>query len=485
MPLSKSGKKILKSMQKQYGEKKGKGVFYASMNLKKPGTEKWHKKSKKNEENTMDNVLKLRKYVHERVETPEDLEELKQNLRIEMVEDSKVGETEDDTPTEKTDAGKDFKKDTPPPDVKPVDVEPVDDTEDDERSGHTGMQAGSAHIKPIGEGEELDEGIIDAIKGLNIAGGITKLLSILKKNIPNAIIIGTLTAGVAYVVNFIRTRIKMVKALKEDRTGRKLLKQLDQLQTETFRLGDQLEDQEILAQKKGFIFGMKHERKAHQIQIKLIDITKKLDDIENQMKDRYRALQAKVPTVKEENEIDLKSDLRDYIKETTISANIDINPPEKLPAGKDFKKAKEPDDVEDEEIEKLKDTTDDERTGHLGIQAGSADKKPVGENEEIDPDKAEIVEAISEMDEQEFEDFVSNLSEEEVANLEAILNEMEEVLPDDIDATNPPKIGDEDEQDGMASVDSALDSPQKKKHTATQIDIPTDSPPSEEVKVGK
>ena len=32
VPLSKKGKKILKSMKKQYGKKKGKSVFYASKN---------------------------------------------------------------------------------------------------------------------------------------------------------------------------------------------------------------------------------------------------------------------------------------------------------------------------------------------------------------------------------------------------------------------------------------------------------------------
>ena len=32
MPLTPKGKKIMKSMKKQYGEKKGKQVFYASQN---------------------------------------------------------------------------------------------------------------------------------------------------------------------------------------------------------------------------------------------------------------------------------------------------------------------------------------------------------------------------------------------------------------------------------------------------------------------
>jgi len=43
MPLTKSGKKVMRSMTKQYGKKKGKSVFYASINKKKRGSKKWHK----------------------------------------------------------------------------------------------------------------------------------------------------------------------------------------------------------------------------------------------------------------------------------------------------------------------------------------------------------------------------------------------------------------------------------------------------------
>jgi hypothetical protein len=41
MPLSPTGKKVLQSMQNEYGPEKGKSVFYASENAKKPGSEKW------------------------------------------------------------------------------------------------------------------------------------------------------------------------------------------------------------------------------------------------------------------------------------------------------------------------------------------------------------------------------------------------------------------------------------------------------------
>ena len=47
MPLTKEGKKVLRSMKKQYGAEKGKEVFYASINKGKKGSSKWHGKTKK------------------------------------------------------------------------------------------------------------------------------------------------------------------------------------------------------------------------------------------------------------------------------------------------------------------------------------------------------------------------------------------------------------------------------------------------------
>jgi hypothetical protein len=46
MPLTETGKKVLKDMKKQYGKEKGERVFYASINAKKPGTSGWHKERK-------------------------------------------------------------------------------------------------------------------------------------------------------------------------------------------------------------------------------------------------------------------------------------------------------------------------------------------------------------------------------------------------------------------------------------------------------
>ena len=46
MPLTKSGRKVLSLMTKEYGGKKGKEVFYASINKRKVGSSKWHIKRK-------------------------------------------------------------------------------------------------------------------------------------------------------------------------------------------------------------------------------------------------------------------------------------------------------------------------------------------------------------------------------------------------------------------------------------------------------
>jgi hypothetical protein len=43
MPLTKDGQKVMTNMTKQYGAKKGKSVFYASINKGKAGSAKWHK----------------------------------------------------------------------------------------------------------------------------------------------------------------------------------------------------------------------------------------------------------------------------------------------------------------------------------------------------------------------------------------------------------------------------------------------------------
>lgn len=56
MPLTKVGDDVLSSMTKQYGAKKGKQVFYASINKKKKGSKKWHAKTP----STVDTVMAMR-----------------------------------------------------------------------------------------------------------------------------------------------------------------------------------------------------------------------------------------------------------------------------------------------------------------------------------------------------------------------------------------------------------------------------------------
>lgn len=45
-PLTKSGRKIERSMEREYGKKKGRSVFYATMKKKPKQTTKWHRRSK-------------------------------------------------------------------------------------------------------------------------------------------------------------------------------------------------------------------------------------------------------------------------------------------------------------------------------------------------------------------------------------------------------------------------------------------------------
>ena len=42
-PVTKTGGKVMQSMSSQYGKKKGKQVFYASIQKGVKGTSKWHK----------------------------------------------------------------------------------------------------------------------------------------------------------------------------------------------------------------------------------------------------------------------------------------------------------------------------------------------------------------------------------------------------------------------------------------------------------
>jgi hypothetical protein len=47
MPLTKTGKKILKDYKKRYGKKRGKSNFYATINKYPTRTKSWHKMRRK------------------------------------------------------------------------------------------------------------------------------------------------------------------------------------------------------------------------------------------------------------------------------------------------------------------------------------------------------------------------------------------------------------------------------------------------------
>jgi hypothetical protein len=47
MPLTKTGKKVIKKMEEEYGKEKGRKVFYSSINKGKKGSSKWHKVRKR------------------------------------------------------------------------------------------------------------------------------------------------------------------------------------------------------------------------------------------------------------------------------------------------------------------------------------------------------------------------------------------------------------------------------------------------------
>ena len=46
MPLTKSGRKVLKGFIKEYGKVKGKRIFYSYMNKHPIKTKSWHRKRK-------------------------------------------------------------------------------------------------------------------------------------------------------------------------------------------------------------------------------------------------------------------------------------------------------------------------------------------------------------------------------------------------------------------------------------------------------
>lgn len=57
MPLTQTGRKILNTMIKKYGSKKGEGVFYASIHKGVPGSKQWHEKKESTHKNKYTEAL--------------------------------------------------------------------------------------------------------------------------------------------------------------------------------------------------------------------------------------------------------------------------------------------------------------------------------------------------------------------------------------------------------------------------------------------
>jgi hypothetical protein len=47
MPLTSTGQRVLAEMEKNYGGKKGKRVFHATINARKKGSSQWHQRKGK------------------------------------------------------------------------------------------------------------------------------------------------------------------------------------------------------------------------------------------------------------------------------------------------------------------------------------------------------------------------------------------------------------------------------------------------------
>ena len=62
MPLTKTGKKVVHEMMKEYGSEKGKSIFYAKMNKDPEVTKKWHMNSKSHSKEALNMaMMKMKK----------------------------------------------------------------------------------------------------------------------------------------------------------------------------------------------------------------------------------------------------------------------------------------------------------------------------------------------------------------------------------------------------------------------------------------
>jgi hypothetical protein len=195
----------------------------------------------------------------------------------------------------------------------------------------------------------------------------------------------------------------------------------------------------------------------------------------------------------------LKKELRSNVEEMTTSANIGLGKPgDPIPAYPGNSE-ETPEDVDQIDIDDVEDTEEEDRDGYTGTQAGN-DQKPVGECldgednsdeddsiyfqddgqvyddqdepgdvEEIDVDdiddtddeeragytdiqagsygeavNSELYDLISQMDESQFNDFYTSLTEDEQTEVQAML---EEVSPDEVISDASPNEADSDDEE--------------------------------------
>jgi len=207
--------------------------------------------------------------------------------------------------------------------------------------------------------------------------------------------------------------------------------------------------------------------------------------------------------------LELKKELRKNIEEMTTSGNIAIGPnveqsgkmTDVIPAGVgDQAEVELPDDIntidienpdsdedENDELEKLSNEAEaikeeEEEDYYNNEENYENDSEEDDENDAEEEDEGvsdeELVQQLSDMDEEELDELVGSLSDEEKESLSALISSVtsqetneNEIPSDEIIADQPAGIGQEDENDGMIQVGDSLEDSPSKQRTVNQIEI--------------
>jgi hypothetical protein len=383
----------------------------------------------KKQENIMKtDTTELREFVDTKIEINEDeMSELKRDLREGVEEMTVSSNIEVGPPEHPVPAGQDFKKDKLPGKrdksdhgVEDDEVEDIEDTDNSERTGYTGTQPANAKKKPVGEG-------VGGVVGGSM-GGVLGLLQSMKTKDPITMVLNSLFY--TWIGSAVGTGAETIyKYIRSAFYGNKKIQSLlDELYKE------------------------KNKSKPSQPKMKsLIDNIKSETD--------------KLPGPKKVESIQKLNKIKKSLKLKEENGTYDDGKRDDIfqkDGGKIYPDKEEPPDAKETEVDDTDDTDDTERTGHSGMQAGNANVTPTETGE---PTKEELIQTIDSMTDEEFDEFVSNLNEEEAEAVHELLSEYEEpnVMPDEIDASNPPDVGSEDEP--------TEEETEGKKHVAKQTDI--------------